>query len=85
MAIFRLPAAYHDPDSHKSQRYEGWVELPISAPRPRRDLAIFARALLTIETQDYRWNYDGVQHIMPRLGYNTEQQSSLPIETIVSE
>lgn len=67
------------------QRYEGWVELHSSAPRPRRDLSIFARALQSAETKDCRWHYDGVQHIMPRLGRNGAQLSSLPIEVIVNE
>ncbi|WP_157879424.1 DUF6687 family protein [Xenorhabdus poinarii] len=67
------------------QRYEGWVELSSSAPRPRRDLSIFAQALRASETKDCCWHYDGIQHIMPRLGCDTAQRSSLPIETIISE
>ncbi|WP_340613307.1 DUF6687 family protein [Xenorhabdus thailandensis] len=67
------------------QRYEGWVALTSSAPRPRRDLAIFARSLQEAETSNCRWHYDGVQHIMPRLGYTTTQRSFLPVERIISE
>ncbi|WP_232326180.1 DUF6687 family protein [Xenorhabdus hominickii] len=67
------------------QRYEGWVELDSAAPRPRRDLSILAQALQSAETKDFCWHYDGVQHIMPRLGRDGAQLSSLPIETIVSE
>ncbi|CDM87993.1 DUF6687 family protein [Xenorhabdus bovienii] len=67
------------------QRYEGWVELHSAAPRPRRDLSILARALQSAETEDCRWHYDGVQHIMPRLGRNGAPLSSLSVETIVCE
>ncbi|MDC9594504.1 hypothetical protein PSI17_13070 [Xenorhabdus sp. IM139775] len=61
------------------------MELHSAAPRPRRDLSILAQALESAETKDCHWHYDGVQHIMPRLGRDGAQLSSLPIETIVCE
>lgn len=67
------------------QRYEGWVERVSAAPRPRRDLSILARALRAAEPHACRWRYDGVQHIMPRLGHDGAQPSGVPAETIVDE
>ncbi|WP_009971848.1 DUF6687 family protein, partial [Burkholderia pseudomallei] len=67
------------------QRYEGWVERVSAAPRPRRDLSILARALRAAEPHACRWQYDGVQHIMPRLGHDGAQPSGVPAETIVDE
>ncbi|MCZ2900931.1 DUF6687 family protein [Burkholderia thailandensis] len=65
------------------QRYEGWVERVSAAPRPRRDLSILARALRAAEPHACRWQYDGVQHIMPRLGHDGAQPSGLPAEAVV--
>ncbi|KVE36882.1 DUF6687 family protein [Burkholderia sp. BDU5] len=67
------------------QRYEGWVERVSAAPRPRRDLSIFVRALQAADTHARRWQYDGVQHIMPRLGHDGARPSGIPAETIVRE
>ncbi|KGS04648.1 DUF6687 family protein [Burkholderia sp. ABCPW 111] len=67
------------------QRYEGWVERVSAAPRPRRDLSIFARALQAVEPHACRWQYDGVQHIMPRLGHDGIRPSGIPADAIVLE
>ncbi|KVN17081.1 MULTISPECIES: DUF6687 family protein [unclassified Burkholderia] len=67
------------------QRYEGWVERVSAAPRPRRDLSILARALQAAEPHACRWRYDGVQHIMPRLGHDGARSSGIPADAIVSE
>ncbi|PHM39795.1 hypothetical protein Xmau_02395 [Xenorhabdus mauleonii] len=67
------------------QRYEGWVELQSGAPRPRRDLSIFMRALESAEPNGCPWYYDGVQYIMPRFGRGSSQPTHLPIETILDE
>ncbi|WP_175743348.1 DUF6687 family protein [Burkholderia ambifaria] len=67
------------------QRYEGWVERVSAQPRPRRDLSILTRALQAAEPHACRWQYDGVQHIMPRLGHDDVQASGIPAEAIVIE
>ncbi|KVM79968.1 hypothetical protein WT05_25020 [Burkholderia stagnalis] len=67
------------------QRYEGWVTRVSQAPRPRRDLSILARALQAADARTCGWQYDGVQHITPRLGRTCEQPGSLSAETVVSE
>ncbi|NTZ82499.1 hypothetical protein FCJ61_05645 [Burkholderia metallica] len=67
------------------QRYEGWVERVSAQPRPRRDLSILTRALQAAEPHACRWQYDGVQHIMPRLGHDGAQSSGIPAEAIMIE
>ncbi|MBY8606636.1 hypothetical protein K7N18_17540 [Burkholderia arboris] len=67
------------------QRYEGWGARASQSPRPRRDLSILVRALQAAERGTCNWRYDGVQHIMPRLGRAGEQAGVLPAETVVSE
>ena len=49
------------------QRYESWVERISEIPRPRRDLAIFTRALQQDEREGCTWHYGGVENIMPAL------------------
>ncbi|MGC5698788.1 hypothetical protein J4P02_01135 [Pseudomonas sp. NFXW11] len=67
------------------QRYESWVERVSGIPRPRRDLAIFARALQQAEATPGQWHYPGVQEIMPGLKFVAERPSSLSVSQVLLE
>ncbi|WP_236185877.1 DUF6687 family protein [Pseudomonas protegens] len=67
------------------QRYESWVERISGIARPRRDLAIFARALQEAERTPGQWHYDGVQEIMPALRFVASRPSSHASSTLLAE
>lgn len=67
------------------QRYESWVERVSGIPRPRRDLAIFARALQATERTPGQWHYAGVQQIMPALRFVARRHSSHASDTVLAE
>jgi hypothetical protein len=66
------------------QRYTGWVERVSQPTRQRRNLAVLAEALNTLEQSGASWNYAGVTEFMPALTLSASAQgpASLDFETV---
>lgn len=68
-------------------RYETWVDFQSRKLRPRVDLSPLAQQLSLMENGKARWQYDGNDHITPRLHLHESMESSIAsrsyIETIL--
>jgi hypothetical protein len=65
-------------------RYEGWVQMVSRKPPSRVDLAPLAVELNVMEDGG-QWTFDGVDAITPRLHLDDKDESSIPVDVILSK